>query len=139
MLESAVSALTQLFTPLYFLIFLAGIFIGLFIGIIPGMSGSVALALVLPFAMKLDAGAALPLVIGLVSPILTSDSIPAILIGTPGAACAATVVDGYPMAKKGQAGRALGAAFTASAIIWSCHDCCFDTYLETTGVVSRNS
>jgi TctA family transporter len=116
MLEAALAALLQLFTPYYFLIFLAGVIIGLVVGIIPGMSGTVALALVLPFTMELDAGAALPFVIGLVSPILTSDSIPAILIGTPGAACAATVVDGYPMAQRGQAGRALGAAFTASAI-----------------------
>jgi len=116
MLEPAVSALVQLFTPYYFLLFMVGIMLGLAIGLIPGIGGSVALALILPFTMKLDAGAALPLVIGLVSPILTSDSIPAILIGTPGAACAATVVDGYPMAQKGQAGRALGIAFTASAM-----------------------
>jgi TctA family transporter len=116
MLEAAVSALVQLCTPYYFLLFMLGIFLGLAIGLIPGMSGSVAMALILPFTMKLDAAAALALVIGLVSPILTSDSIPAILIGTPGAACAATVVDGYPMAQKGEAGRALGIAFAASAI-----------------------
>jgi putative tricarboxylic transport membrane protein len=66
--------------------------------------------------MKLDAHAALPLVMGLVSPILTSDTIPAILLGTPGAACAAAVVDGYPMAQKGQAGRALGAAIVSTTM-----------------------
>jgi TctA family transporter len=116
MFEASVSALVQLCTPYYFMLFLLGIFMGLVIGLIPGMGGSVAMALILPFTMRLDAHAALPLVIGLVSPILTSDSIPAILIGTPGAACAATVLDGYPMAQKGEAGRALGIAFTASAI-----------------------
>jgi TctA family transporter len=116
MLDASISALLQLFTPYYLLLFLVGILLGLILGLIPGMGGSVAMALVLPFAMKLDAAAALPLVMGLISPILTSDSIPAILIGTPGAACAATVVDGYPMAQKGEAGRALGIAFTASAI-----------------------
>lgn len=116
MLEAATGALIQLFTPYYLLLFAVGILLGLVLGLVPGMGGSVAMALVLPFAMKLDAAAALPLVMGLISPILTSDSIPAILIGTPGAACAATVMDGYPMAQKGQAGRALGIAFTASAI-----------------------
>lgn len=116
MFDAAVSALVQLFTPYYFLLFMSGISFGLVIGLIPGMSGAVALALILPFVIKLPAAAALPLCIGLVSPIIMSDSIPAILLGAPGSACAAVVVDGYPMAKKGQGGRALGAAFTASAL-----------------------
>ena len=116
MLEAAVSALLQLATPYYLLLFILGILLGLITGLIPGMGGSVAMALILPFTMHLDAGAALPLVMGLISPILTSDSIPAILLGTPGAACAATVVDGYPMAQRGEAGRALGIAFSASAM-----------------------
>jgi TctA family transporter len=117
MLEAAGSALVQLFTPYYFLLFMVGIFFGLIVGIIPGIGGTVALALALPFCMKLEPGAALPLVIGLVSPVLTSDSIPAILIGAPGSpSAAATMVDGYPMAQKGEAGRALGIAFAASAI-----------------------
>ena len=97
------------------MLFLVGIFLGLITGIIPGVGGTVALALILPFVMKLDAAAALPLVIGLISPVLTSDSIPAILIGAPGSAsAAATMMDGFPMAKRGEAGRALGIAFTAS-------------------------
>jgi TctA family transporter len=114
MLEAAMSAIVTLFTPYYFMLFMLGIILGLGVGMIPGIGGGVAMALILPFTMKLDANAALPLVLGLVSPILTSDSIPAILIGTPGSACAATVVDGYPMAKKGEAGRALSIAFMAS-------------------------
>ena len=63
---------------------MVGILIGIGVGIIPGIGGTVALALVLPFVIKLDAGAALPFLMGMVSPILTSDSIPAILIGSPG-------------------------------------------------------
>jgi len=117
MLEAAVSALVQLFTPYYFLLFMVGIVLGLGVGLIPGIGGTVALALILPFTMKLDAGAALPFVMGLVSPVLTSDSIPAILIGSPGSpSAAATMMDGYPMAQRGEAGRALGIAFAASAI-----------------------
>jgi TctA family transporter len=117
MFEAAASALVQLFTPYYFLMFMLGIFLGLVVGIIPGIGGTVALALILPFCMKLDAAAALPLVIGAISPVQTSDSIPAILIGAPGSpSSSATVMDGYPMAQKGEAGRALGIAFAASAI-----------------------
>lgn len=117
MLEAAFSALTQLFTLYYFLLFMVGIFLGLGVGLIPGVGGTVALALILPFTMKLDAAAALPLIIGLVSPVLTSDSIPAILIGSPGSpSAAATMMDGFPMAQRGEAGRALGIAFAASAI-----------------------
>jgi len=117
MLEAAAGALVQLFTPYYFMLFMVGIFMGLITGIIPGVGGTVALALALPFVMKLDAVTALPFMIGLISPVLTSDSIPAILIGAPGSAsAAATMMDGFPMAKKGEAGRALGIAFTASAI-----------------------
>lgn len=117
MLEIAVTALANLCTPLYFLLLLVGIFLGLGVGLIPGLGGVTALALILPFAMKLDAGAALPLVMGLVSPILTSDAIPAILIGSPGSpSAAATMMDGFPMSQKGEAGKALGSAFTASAM-----------------------
>jgi TctA family transporter len=48
---------------------------------------------------------------------VTSDTIPAVLFGVPGTVgSAATILDGYPMAKKGEAGRAFGAAFTASVI-----------------------
>jgi TctA family transporter len=117
MLEAALSALVQLCTPFYFLLFMVGIVLGLGVGLIPGIGGTVALALILPFTMKLDAGAALPFVMGLVSPVLTSDSIPAILIGSPGSpSAAATMMDGYPMAQRGEAGRALGIAFASSAI-----------------------
>ena len=117
MLEAAMSALVQLFTPFYFLLFMVGIVLGLGVGLIPGIGGTVALALILPFTVKLDAAAALPFVIGLISPVLTSDSIPAILIGSPGSpSAAATTMDGFPMAQRGEAGRALGIAFAASAI-----------------------
>jgi TctA family transporter len=63
----------------------------------------------------MDATSALALMIGLLSPLNTSDTIPAVLMGVPGTSAAqATVVDGFPMAKRGEGGRALGAAFIAS-------------------------
>ena len=48
---------------------------------------------------------------------VTSDTIPAVMFGVPGTVgSAATILDGYPMARKGEAGRAFGAAFTSSVI-----------------------
>ena len=59
----------------------------------------------------------LPLIIGMVAVVTTSDSIPAVLIGTPGTAGSqATIMDGFPMGQNGEAGKALGAAFFVSGI-----------------------
>jgi len=55
------------------------------------------------------------MMIGLLAPLATSDTFPSVLMGIPGTSNSqATVVDGFPMAKKGEGARALGAAFTAS-------------------------
>ena len=60
---------------------------------------------------------ALAMMIGLTSVTATSDTFPSVLMGIPGTASSqATVLDGFPLSKQGQAARALGAAFTASLI-----------------------
>jgi TctA family transporter len=65
----------------------------------------------------MDASNALAMMIGLLAPLATSDTFPSVLMGIPGTSNSqATVVDGFPMAKKGEGARALGAAFTASMI-----------------------
>ncbi len=117
MFEALWDALFLLFIPSYMGLFILGVFLGLVIGAIPGIGGVVGLALLLPFTMKLEPAAALPLLIGLLAVINTSDTIPAVLFGTPGSVGSqATILDGYPMAQKGEAGKALGAAFTVSLI-----------------------
>ena len=94
-----------------------GVVFGLTLGIIPGLGGLTGLTLLLPLAFTLDIGTALAIMIALSAVTATSDTIPAVLLGVPGtSAAAATVVDGYPMAKRGEAARALGAAFTSSAL-----------------------
>jgi len=73
------------------------------------------MAVLLPFCLVLEPNAALPLILGMASIGFTAGPLPSILIGAPGTAGnTATIVDGYPMAQKGQAGKALGAAFSAS-------------------------
>jgi TctA family transporter len=94
-----------------------GVLIGLIVGVIPGVGGLVGLALVLPFTISMDHFTALGFLIGLSAVTVTSDTIPAVLFGVPGTVgSAATVLDGHPMARKGEAGRAFGAAFSASVL-----------------------
>ncbi|MCZ6862032.1 MAG: tripartite tricarboxylate transporter permease [Alphaproteobacteria bacterium] len=94
-----------------------GVMLGLVIGVIPGLGGLVGLSLLLPFTFSMDPFAALALMLGLASVTVTSDTIPAVLFGVPGTVgSAATILDGHPLAKQGQAGRAFGAAFSASVM-----------------------
>ena len=115
MLEAAAEALF-IISDLNRLMFVAlGTLLGLMIGVIPGIGGLVGLALLLPFTFALDPYTALAFLVGVQSVTTTSDTIPAVLFGVPGTTgSAATVLDGHPMAKNGEAGRAYGAAFTAS-------------------------
>ena len=98
---------------LLFLFF--GVLMGLFLGAMPGLGGLVGLAILLPFTFDMDPFMAFAIMIGLISVTSTSDTIPSVLFGVPGTSAAqATILDGHPMAKKGEAGRAFGAAYTAS-------------------------
>ncbi|MFH1123369.1 MAG: tripartite tricarboxylate transporter permease, partial [Pseudomonadota bacterium] len=117
MLEAAISALNILFIPERLLFLFGGVLCGLALGAIPGLGGIVGLALLLPFTFGMDRFSAFAMMIGLHSVICTADTIPAVLFGIPGtAAAAATILDGYQMAIKGEAGRALGAAYLASLL-----------------------
>ena len=72
--------------------------------------------IVLPFTFDMDTVSAFALLIALYAVTSTSDTIASVMIGVPGtAASQATILDGYPMAKKGEAARAFGAAFSVSA------------------------
>ena len=92
-----------------------GILIGLAIGLLPGIGGLTGFALLVPFTYTMDPYAAFAMLLGMASVITTSDVIPAVLFGVPGhAASQATVLDGLPMTKRGEAGRALSACYTSS-------------------------
>lgn len=116
-LGSAADALQTLFEPYRLMMLGTGVILGLFLGIIPGIGGLVGMALLLPYTFTMDPYSAFAILLGMAAVVGTSDTIPAVLFGVPGTAGAqATVMDGNPMAKKGEAGRALGAAFMASLI-----------------------
>ena len=115
MIESLLSALALVLSGQSFLFLILGVIIGLIVGIIPGFGGTVGLSLLLPFVFGMEPVSGIAMMMGLLSVVATSDTFPAVLIGVPGSVSAqATVMDGFPLAKKGQAARALSAAFFAS-------------------------
>lgn len=116
-MDAALSALLELAQPARLLMVFIGAGCGLLIGAIPGLSGIVGMALLVPFTYQLDPYSAIALLLAMGSVTTTSDTVTAVLFGVPGTVgSAATVVDGHPMAKRGQAERAFGAAFSASLI-----------------------
>src|SRR3954470_19227551 len=93
----------------------AGVLCGLALGILPGIGGVAGIALLLPFTYNLDPAAAMALLLGLGATTTHGDPISAIVLGAPGhAASAATTLDGYPMTKRGEGARALGAAYMSA-------------------------
>ena len=93
-----------------------GVFIGIWMGAVPGLGGVLGMILLLPFTFEMEPVHAFALLLGLFAVTSTSDTIASVMLGIPGtAASQATILDGYPLAKKGQAARAFGAAFTVSA------------------------
>ena len=92
-----------------------GVAVGVVAGAIPGMSATMAVALTLPFTFSMQPITGILLLLGVYKGGIFGGCIPAILIKTPGTpASSATVLDGYPMAEKGEAGRALSMALYAS-------------------------
>lgn len=92
-----------------------GVVMGLCIGVFPGLGGIAGLSLLLPFMFGMDPVLGLALMIGMVAVVPTSDTFASVLMGIPGSSASqATVLDGFPMAKKGEAARALAAAFASS-------------------------
>ena len=115
MLQAAWYALVMILDPTRLMFLSAGVVMGLILGILPGIGGLAGTALLLPFTYTMDPYTAFALLLGLASTTATGDPIPAIMFGVPGGAgSAATVLDGLPMARRGEAGRALAAAYMSS-------------------------
>jgi TctA family transporter len=115
--EVILQSLAVVLQPSHILMLLCGVVMGLAIGILPGLGGIVGMTILLPVIYGMDPHSAFGLLIGMVAVIPTSDTFPSVMMGIPGSSASqATIMDGYPLAKKGEAARALGAAFTASLI-----------------------
>lgn len=114
-MDVAFAALGSFLDPTMFLFLMIGVVSGLVIGVIPGLGGTAAVAIMLPFVFILDQNQAMALIIGAVAVVHTSDTIASVLMGIPGSAPSAVLLlDGHVMAKRGQAARALAIAFMSS-------------------------
>jgi len=117
MIDVFLSALSGILTFQHLGYMMIGVVVGLMIGVFPGLGGIAGLSLMIPFLYGMDTTAALAMLIGLVAVIPTSDTFASVLMGIPGSSASqATVLDGFPMAKRGEAARALSAAFFASLV-----------------------
>lgn len=109
--------LTNVLTFTNLLAIIVGTALGLFVGAMPGLSATMAIAILLPLTFSMPPATGLSMLASLYMGAMYGGSIAAILINTPGTpAAAATVLDGYPMAQQGRAGKALGISLFASLI-----------------------
>lgn len=93
-----------------------GVLLGIWLGAVPGLGGVIGLVILLPFTFGMEAAQAFALLLGMFAVTSTSDTVASVMLGIPGtAASQATILDGYPLAQKGEAQRAFGAAFAVSA------------------------
>ncbi len=94
-----------------------GAIFGLIIGVIPGLSGHFAMAMLIPFLYTMEPATGIAFLLAAHATVAQGGGLTAILFNTPGTGQnAATMLDGPPMTKKGQAGRAVGAAMTACTL-----------------------
>ncbi|MEM1273366.1 MAG: tripartite tricarboxylate transporter permease [Pseudomonadota bacterium] len=116
MLEGILIGLSAAFSIQNLLMVIAGCLIGTFIGMLPGLGPMSIIAIMIPVAISLgDPAAALILLAGVYYGAIFGGSTSSILLNAPGVAgTVATSFDGYPMARKGQAGKALTIAAVAS-------------------------
>jgi putative tricarboxylic transport membrane protein len=113
MIESFLQGLVNVTQPTLLLVLFAATLVGIILGVLPGVTGGFGIVVLLPFIIGLDPSIIMPIVIALSSTAVVGGSITSILLGIPGEPSnAATILDGYPMMKKGQGLRALGAAIS---------------------------
>ncbi len=109
MFDNFVVGIAEALKPVSLLAMTAGVTWGIIGGALPGISGSIAMALLLPFTFGMPPSAALMMLSGVYIGAMYGGSIPAILIRTPGTpGSAITIVDGYEMQKRGEGAKALG-------------------------------
>ena len=111
------AGLTTLTDPTLVFFLLCATLGGVVIGALPGLNATTGAALLLPFTLTMDPVPAIALLTAIYCSATFAGAITAILINTPGtSASATTCLDGYPMAQRGEAGRALGLAVVSSTV-----------------------
>ncbi|MGF6907528.1 tripartite tricarboxylate transporter permease [Fusobacterium sp. PH5-44] len=111
------NGLQSLLNPITLALIIGGVFVGLIIGAMPGLSAFTALAIMLPFTFGMMPVNAISFLMAIYVGGCSGGLISAVLLGIPGTPSSiATCFDGYPMAKNGEAGRALGVGILFSFI-----------------------
>jgi putative tricarboxylic transport membrane protein len=117
MSEALTFFLTTWTSPYLLFLTAAGTFAGIYIGAIPGLSVTMAVSILISFTFKWQVNEALALISGIYLGGVYGGSRSAILLNIPGAPSAiATALDGYPLAKRGEAGTAIGLTTVVSVI-----------------------
>jgi putative tricarboxylic transport membrane protein len=107
----------MLISPTIMLLLFSSVIMGIVFGATPGLTATLGVALLTTLTYSMDTSTAMVALMGIYVGGVYGGSYTAILVNIPGtAASAATALDGYPLACKGQAGRALGLTTTSSAI-----------------------
>lgn len=117
MIDLLTSGLAVVFAPKLFILIIFAVFLGTLFGALPGVSATMAVTLGIPFTYKMDAVNAIAFLVAIYCASITGGGMTAILFKIPGVPSSApTTYDGYPMAQRGEAGKALGMQLLCSAI-----------------------
>ena len=117
MFDMLATGLSIVFEPKMFLMIILAVFLGTLFGALPGVSGTMAVTLGIPFTYSMDAVNAIVFLVAIYCAAITGGGMTAILFKIPGVPSSApTTYDGYPMAQRGEAGKALGLQLICSAI-----------------------
>ena len=116
-MEAFIGGLTALGDPYLLLLIAAATLGGIVVGALPGLNATTGAALLLPFTITMEPITAIAILTTIYCSATFAGAITAILINTPGtSASATTCLDGYPLAVRGEAGRALGMAAVSSTL-----------------------
>ena len=116
-MDAFINGFISLGDPQLLLVLLVSTLGGVVIGALPGLNATNGAALLLPFTLSMEATPAIASLVAIYCSATFAGAITAILINTPGTpASATTCLDGYPLAQRGEAGRALGLAVVSSTI-----------------------
>jgi len=116
-MDALLNGLFALADPYLLMLLFAATLGGVLVGALPGLNATTGVALLLPFTITMEPIPAIAILTAIYCAATFAGAITAILINTPGtSASATTCLDGYPLAQRGEAGRALGMAAVSSTI-----------------------
>ena len=114
-----------------------GVAAGQVLGAIPGLTASMAVALLIPYSFYFDPWVGIPMLLGMFKGSLFGSSVTAILIRTPGTpAASATVLDGYPLAQAGKGAKAVKMALYSSVFGDTFSDVCLIFFASALALVA---